>query len=146
MGLLDLAVIGMSAFSLMSYYVNYARYYFFFWTMLLIVMLYTFIRFYLYTIMVTFELSFFQIIKNSMIFCLLGFVRNMIMFAAICGMIFLVVWLGTIFMPLFVISLFILIFATSSFMGTYAAYPKIKQYMIDPYYTKSEQEGFDDEE
>ena len=146
MGILDLVVIGMCAFSLMSYYVNYARYYYLFWVMLLIIMLYTFIRFYLYTIMVTFELTFFQIIKNSVIFCLLGFARNFIMFAAICGMLFLVVWLGTIFLPLFVISLFILIFATSSFMGTYAAYPKIKQYMIDPYYTKAEQEGFDDEE
>ena len=146
MGILDLVVIGMCAFSLMSYYVNYARYYYLFWVMLLIIMLYAFIRFYLYTIMVTFELTFFRIIKNSVIFCLLGFGRNFIMFAAICGMLFLVVWLGTIFLPLFVISLFILIFATSTFMGTYAAYPKIKQYMIDPYYTKAEQEGLDDEE
>jgi uncharacterized membrane protein YesL len=140
MGILDLAVIALSIFSLMSYYVNYANYYVFFWTMLLIIMLYTFIRFYLYTIMVTFELGFFQIIKNSMIFALLGFWRNLAMFSGICLMIFLVVWLGSLFIPIAVISLFILIFATSAFMGTYAAYPKIKKYMIDPYYTKSEQE------
>lgn len=146
MGILDLAILGLSAFSLMSYYVNYANYYVFFWTMLLIIMLYSFIRFYLYTIMVTFELKFFQIIKNSVIFCLLGFVRNLIMFAAICFMIFLVVWFGSLFMPILVVSLFILVFATSAFMGMYAAYPKVKQYMIDPYYTKAEQEEYEAEE
>lgn len=146
MGILDLAVLGLSSFSLMSYYVNYANYYVLFWTMVLIIMLYMFIRFYLYNIMVTFELGFFQIIKNSVIFCLLGFGRNFIMLAAICLMLFLVTWLGSLFMPIFVISIFILIFGTSSFMGTYAAYPKIKQYMIDPYYTKAEQEEYEGEE
>ncbi len=146
MGILDLLVLAVSLYSLMSYYYNYANYYVFFWMMLLIIMLYSFIRFYLYTIMVTFELGFFQIIKNSMIFALLGFGRNFIMFASICLFVFLVVWLGSLFMPILVISLFILIFATSSFMGMYAAYPKVKQYMIDPYYTKAEQNEAEYEE
>ncbi len=146
MGILDLGMLGLSAFSLLSYYVNYENYFVLFWTMLLIIMLYMFIRFYLYTIMVTFELGFFQIIKNSVIFCLLGFWRNLAMFASICFLIFMVFWLGSLFMPIFVISLFILVFATSSFMGTYAAYPKIKQYMIDPYYTKAEQKEYEIED
>ncbi len=140
MGILDLAVLGLSIYSLISYYYNYANYYILFWMMLLIIMLYSFMRFYLYTIMVTFELKFFQIIKNSMIFTLLGFGRNIILFSGIAMLVLLTVWLGSLFLPLGVISLFMILFSSSAFMGMYAAYPMVKKYMIDPYYTKSEQE------
>ncbi len=140
MGILDLGIIALSVFSLNSYYYNYANYYVFFWVMLLIIVLYSFIRFYLYTIMVTFELKFFQIIKNSMIFCLLGFGRNLILFLGIAFLCFLTVWLGALFVPIGVISIFMILFSSSAFMGMYAAYPMVKKYMIDPYYTKSEQE------
>ncbi len=140
MGILDLAVLGLSIYSLISYYYNYANYYILFWMMLLIIMLYSFIRFYLYTIMVTFELNFFQIIKNSMIFTLLGFGRNIILFFGIVLLVVLTIWLGALFLPLGVISLFMILFSSSAFMGMYAAYPMVKKYMIDPYYTKTEQE------
>ncbi len=140
MGILDLGVIGLGLYSLISYYYNYANYYVFFWTMVLILVLYSFIRFYLYTIMVTFELSFFQIIKNSMIFALLGFGRNLVCFLGVFLLAFFTIWLGAIFLPIAVISIFMILFSSSAFMGMYAAYPKIKKYMIDPYYTKAEQE------
>ncbi len=140
MGILDLAVLALGLYSLTSYYYNYANYYVFFWMMILILVLYSFIRFYLYTIMVTFELKFFQIIKNSMIFCIIGFGRNLILFAGIALLVFLTLWLGSLFLPIGVISLFMILFSSSAFMGMYAAYPKIKKYMIDPYYTQSEQE------
>ncbi len=140
MGILDLGVLAMAIYSLISYYYNYANYYVFFWMMVLILALYTCIRFYLYTIMVTFELKFFQIIKNSMIFSILGLGRNLLLLCGIVLLGFLTVWLGSLFLPIAVISVFMILFSSSAFMGMYAAYPKIKKYMIDPYYTKSEQE------
>ncbi len=140
MGILDLGVMALGLYSLVSYYYNYENYFILFWMMLLILMLYSFIRFYLYTIMVTFELKFFQIIKNSMIFSLLGFKRNIILFFAIVFLVSLTISLAMVFLPIGIISLFMILFSTSTFMGMYAAYPMIKKYMIDPYYTQSEQE------
>jgi hypothetical protein len=49
--------------------------------------------------------------------------------------------MGRLFLPFGVASLFLLLFSGTAFMGMYAAYPKIKKYMIDPYYTKTEAEG-----
>lgn len=141
MGMLDLVTIGVCCYSLLSYYYNYTRYYLLFWSLLVVIMLYCFMRFYLYTIMVTFELGFLGIIKNSAIFCLLGFGRNIIMFGGIVMLVCLTIVLGSFFLPFGVTSLFLLLFSGSAFMGMYAAYPKIKKYMIDPYYTKTEAEG-----
>ncbi len=140
MGILDLITIGVCGYSLMSYYYNYANFYVLFWSLLVVIMLYSFMRFYLYTIMVTFELGFFGIIKNSAIFCLLGFGRNLILFGGVVMLIALTIVLAQFFLPLGVISLFMLLFSGCAFMGMYAAYPKIKKYMIDPYYTKAETE------
>ncbi len=146
MGILDLAVLGLALYSLTSYYYNYEYYFIFFWMMILILALYSFIRFYLYTIMVTFELKFFQIIKNSMIFALLGFKRNIVMLGAVVLLGSLTAVLGSVFLPLGVISLFMLLFSSGAFMGMYAAYPMVKKYMIDPYYTKTEQAAADETE
>ncbi|MBQ9748329.1 MAG: YesL family protein [Clostridia bacterium] len=140
MGILDLITILVCSYSLMSYYYNYTNYYVLFWSLLVVIMLYSFMRFYLYTIMVTFELGFFGIIKNAAIFCLLGFGRNIILFGGIVMLVCLTFVLGQVFLPLGVISLLLLLFSGSAFMGMYAAYPKIKKYMIDPYYTKAEAE------
>ena len=41
-------------------------------------------------------------------------------------------------MPSCMIMLMMLFFSTVSFVATYVAYPKIKQYMIDPYYPNGE--------
>ena len=106
--------------------------------MLIVIILYSFMRFYIYTIMVTFELSLPKIIKNAAIFSLLGFGRNFIMFLGIVMLIGLTLSLASIFIPLGVISVFMILFSTCAFMGMYAAYPKIKKYMIDPYYSGDE--------
>lgn len=102
--------------------------------------LYSFMRTYIYTIMVTFEIGFFKIIKNAAIFAVLGFGRNFMMFCCCVILVALTLWLGTLFVPLMVISIFMILFSNCTFFSMYAAYPKIKKYMIDPYYSKSEQE------
>ncbi len=88
--------------------------------------IYQIMRFYIYTIMVTFDLPFIAIIKNSWLFAVLGFIRN------ICSIVFagavLVVssmYLSIVFVPF--ISL-----ALSGFIVVFNSYPTIKKYMLDP--------------
>lgn len=140
MGILDLAMFALCSYSLMMYYYNYTNYYMMFYPMILVFILYIFMRFYVYTLMVTFDLKFFQILKNAAIFTLLGFGRNLVMFFGCVMLVLFTLWLYTLFVPLAVISIFMLLFSGCAFMGTYAAWPKIKKYMIDPYYKKSEVE------
>lgn len=140
MGILDLAMFALCSYSLMMYYYNYNNYYMMFYPMILVFILYIFMRFYVYTLMVTFDLKFFQILKNAAIFTLLGFGRNLVMFFGCVMLVLFTLWLYTLFVPLAVISIFMLLFSGCAFMGTYAAWPKIKKYMIDPYYKKSEVE------
>ena len=140
MGILDLIMFGLCSFALMMYYYNYSNFYMMFYPMILVFILYIFMRFYVYTLMVTFDLKFFHILKNAAIFTLLGFGRNLIMLFGCVLLVMFTIWLGTLFVPLAVISIFMLLFSGCSFMGTYAAWPKIQKYMIDPYYKKSETE------
>ncbi|MBE6666362.1 MAG: hypothetical protein E7603_09140 [Ruminococcaceae bacterium] len=140
MGILDLIMLAMCTYALYLYYYNYANYYMMFYPMLLVFILYIFMRFYIYTLMVTFDLKFFQIIKNAAIFTLLGFGRNFLLFCGCVMLVMFTIWLGTLFVPLAVISIFMVLFSGCAYMGMYAAWPKIQKYMIDPYYKKSETE------
>lgn len=76
-------------------------------------------------------------IKNSLIFALLGFKRNILAFLGIILLIFLEVLLmfgtGGILVPFAVAAPLAIMLSAMAFIKVYAAYPKIKQYMIDPY-------------
>ncbi len=117
---------------------------FFLWTNIVIAVLYCFMRFYFYVQMVTFDLKIKKLIKNSLIFSLLGFKRNIL---ALLG-IFLLVILNLLFLysfngmllPLGVAFPFLILFSHGSFMATYASYYKIKEIMIDPYQDEDEEE------
>ena len=137
LGILDLLTIGVCMYSLQMYYFNYERYYVLFYSLIIVMVLYAFMRFYLYTIMVTFDQSLLKIIKNAAILTLLGFGRNLAALLAIAFYVVLTAALASVFLPLGVISIFILLFATCAYTGMYAAYPKIKKYMIDPYYKEN---------
>ena len=87
--------------------------------------------------MITFDLSIYKILKNSLIFALLGFKRN---FLALVGILALIVvnygffmWLGGILMPLGIAMPFIILFSAGSYIASFASYFKIKEIMIDPY-------------
>ena len=138
MGILDLVMCALCSYALILYYYNYNNYYMMFYPMILVFILYIFMRFYVYTMMVTFDLKFFRILKNAAIFTLIGFGRNLLMFFGCVMLVMFTVWLGTLFVPLAVISIFMVLFSGCAYMGMYAAWPKIKKYMIDPYYKKSE--------
>lgn len=102
--------------------------------------IYCFMRYYLYLMLITFNLSIPKLIKNAFLFSMLGIGRNL---AASLGVIFLIainLLLAVLLVPLGVIIPFILPFfyflPFSAFITAYAAYPKIKQYMIDPQTTE----------
>ena len=87
--------------------------------------------------MVTFKLSVFKILKNSLIFSLIGFKRNILAFLGIIICIFIVLLFllgsGGILVPLAVAAPLAILFSTMAFMKVYASYFKIKDIMIDPY-------------
>lgn len=109
-----------------------------FWANIVLVLLYFFMRCYIYVQMVTFKLSVFKIIKNSLIFALLGFKRNIM--ALLCSIICLVLEfvfffsLGGLLVPLGVAAPLAIMLSFMAYAKVYASYFKIKELMIDPYY------------
>lgn len=104
-------------------------------TMALIIM-YIMFRFYTYLMAVTFDMKIRKIYKNALIFVVLGIKRNIMALlglaivtaiAALMIFLFLPMGLGvTLVLPL------IYYLGICAFIYTYAAYPVIKKYMIDP--------------
>lgn len=93
--------------------------------------LYSFMRPYLYIMIFTFDLPLRKIIKNAVYFVLLGVKRNLVAFFGSILVIILNLGLFFIFMPIGIILPFIITFAIIDFMGVYAAYPNIDKYMVD---------------
>ena len=87
--------------------------------------------------MATFKMSVFKIIKNSMIFALVGIKRNLLAFLGIAACIFLELILlfgtGGLLLPVAVAAPLAILFSSFAYMKVYAAYFKIKEIMIDPY-------------
>ncbi|MBO5939434.1 MAG: DUF624 domain-containing protein [Clostridia bacterium] len=101
--------------------------------------IYLVMRFYLYHLLITFELSNFKIIKNALIFSILGIKRNIM---ALIGFvvflafhIVLIILLLPIGISIPLVLPFVYILALFGFISTYAAYPIIDRYMIQPYET-----------
>lgn len=122
-----------------------------FWSTIVLSIVYFFMRYYIYVQMVTFKLSVFKILKNSLYFTLLGLKRN---FAALFGILALLFFellflLGSsVLMPFAVAAPLTMLFSTFAFMKVYASYYKIKEIMIDPYlkeHPEELEEGPDEE-
>ncbi len=108
-----------------------------FWSNVIVFILYFFMRCYIYVQMVTFDLSVFKILKNSLIFSLIGLKRNIMAFLGTALLLFLEIFFlftpGGILLPLAVAMPLVLFFSGSAYMKVYAAYFKIKDIIIDPY-------------
>ncbi len=92
----------------------------------LIAVFYVFMRFYTYTIAVTFELSIKDILKNSAIFAVLGFVRNVIASVAILSAVF--AFTSTWIIDAVLILTFL--FSFCGFIGMFSTYPIVQKYML----------------
>ena len=99
--------------------------------------IYFMVRFYVYHIMITFDLGFFKILKNSLIFSVLGIKRNIM--GLLGGVIVIAInyLILSVYIPVGIVLPFVITPAILTLIGTYAAYPKIKEIMIDPYYDEN---------
>lgn len=117
----------------------------FMYVSLFLCLLYFMMRFYVYTIMITFKLSVFKIFKNSFILAILGFKRNILAFFGIF-ILFYISFFLFVALPSFGIMLPIIItYSLGMFMSGYASYPVIKKYMIDPFYGNENENGENNE-
>ena len=139
-GALDLIIMGLLGYDFLYFYLNLGSgstfiYILFFITSAMIIV-YTMMRMYIYLMMITFDLSIFKLLKNALFFTILGIKRNImallwIFLLAAVEYLFLIV-----FFPVGVILPMIILFSAASFGCAFAAYPKIKEIMIDPYYAE----------
>ena len=87
---------------------------------------------------VTFDLSVFKILKNAFIFTLVGFKRNIVALLA-CVAVWIIDYLiMMVIFPIGIILPVLFLISLTTFMGIYAAYPKVKEVMIDPYYVSDD--------
>lgn len=149
MGLIDFACIAILAFDILYFSGmsgSFAQDMMFYCTIGLAI-IYCFMRYYIYLMLITFDLSIPKLLKNALIFTTVGIWRNIAASVGVLLMIALNLLLAVWLVPLGVVVPLILPFfyllPCSAFMTAYAAYPKIKQYMIDPQ-IKEEEEGGED--
>ncbi|MBQ9099677.1 MAG: hypothetical protein IJY50_09660 [Clostridia bacterium] len=105
--------------------------------MIALAVIYTVMRFYIYHMMITFDLSVKKLLKNALIFVMLGLKRNamaLLGLAIVIGanLALIVPCLSVGFSLPLILPLFYLP-ALAGFIAGYAAWPVIQQYMIDPY-------------
>ena len=110
--------------------------------------LYFVMRLYIYPMMITFDLPIKKLLKNALIFAMLGIKRNIMALLGIVLLVvlnfFAIVWGLSIGLSVTLILPFFYLAALWGFIGVYAAYPVIQKYMIDPYIQKSAEETRDE--
>jgi len=154
LGIIDIVMIAVIAYDVMFFFLSGSGIVasFLFGMMLIVAMLYVMMRNYMYILLVTFDLPIRKILKNSFIFALLGFKRNIVAFLGGLAVWVLDYLIMTVMFPIGLVLPVIFLVSLTTFMGIYAAYPKIKEVMIDPYYVsddvgaKERTEDGDDEE
>lgn len=151
-GIFDIAINALLVFNIYTMFMNTSAFWssMLFWCYVVLFYIYFTMRYYIYVQMVTFKLSVFKILKNSLIFSLVGFKRNILAFFGILLSIFIVLLFlfgsGGILVPLAIAAPLAMLFATMAFMKVYASYFKIKQIMIDPYLQEHPEERKQEED
>jgi len=142
-GVIDLLIMGILGYDFLYFYLNLGSgstpiSIMFFMTFAMCI-IYAMMRMYIYLMMITFDLSIFKLLKNALSFTILGIKRNIMALLGIVLLFALEYLVLYIFFPIGVILPFIFLFSIGSLMCAYAAYPKIKEIMIDPYYKQVEE-------
>lgn len=146
LGLFDFLISAVLIIDFLFFYQNTGAYGFdvMYFAILLLILLWIIMRFYIYNLLITFDIKIFKLIKNAFIFTILGFGRNIL---AVLGIALLIIFHGFLIWLLLPVGIsvpiilpFFYIFAATAFMGTYAAYPVIDKYMIAPYVVENKEE------
>ena len=138
LGLLDAGIIVVLIIDFMYTWSARSNYwsYLMFFAITALIIVYLFMRMYLYLMMITFNISLYKMLKNALIFTALGIKRNLM--AGLGIGLCIALWAALAFIGLqynlgFLIFIPALImFALISFISVYCAYPVIKKHMIDP--------------
>jgi uncharacterized membrane protein YesL len=109
-----------------------------FWATVFMLIIYFVMRFYIYLLTLTFDLKIWQIFKNALIFAFLGFKRNFLAVIGILLTVFINVFIFAAYMPIGIVLPLIITVGICLFISVYAAWPKIKEIMIDPYEQEEE--------
>lgn len=135
-GLIDFAALFALGFDLWNYSQVGGSFWldFLFFAIIGVIVLYLLMRFYIYLMIVTFDMKLRKILKNALIFSILGIWRNLMGTLGILVLIILNVLLIIAFWPLNIVvpvifPVFYLLPSICAFK-TYAAYPVIEKYMI----------------
>ena len=143
-GVMDVIIIFLIVFDIMFFNLNYNSSLLisiFFFMILFLALLYYLMRTYIYLMLVTFDLSIPKLLKNGLLFSVLGIKRNLMFVLGTLILALFEYFLMIVYVPLAVIVPFIILPSLILIMGVYAAYPKIKEIMIDPYYEEHPQEA-----
>lgn len=139
MGLLDFICVAVLVVDFMSLYNKTGSYFNDVMYILIcaLIIIYVVMRFYMYQLLITFDLKTFKILKNSLIFTVLGIKRNILALLGLAILLVLHVVLIFFFISIglsipIVLPMFYLM-ALLGFISTYAAYPIIDRYMVQPY-------------
>ena len=108
------------------------------------ILIYFFMRMYIYPMLVTFDLSIFKMFKNVILFTVLGIKRNLMCFLGTVIVLAINLAFYFAFMPVGIVLPFIITVALLNYISVYCAYPVIKKYMIDPYYKEIKETVIDD--
>ncbi len=147
MGLLDFLIIAVLAVDFLYFrsYISSLFSGFLYILIIALIVIYTVMRFYLYLMLITFDLSGRKLLKNALIFSVLGIKRNVMGLLGIAllagiNLLIIVPCLSVGFSVPLILPLFYFL-AFAGFIATYAAYPNIKRYMIDPVAPANPDEG-----
>ena len=105
-------------------------------------------RFYIYNLLVTFNLKNLKILKNALIFSVLGIARNIVALIGIVLLLAIHIFLIILLLP-YGISIplvlpFVYIISAIGFIATFAAFPVIEKYMIAPALVNESSEEIDE--
>ncbi len=103
-----------------------------------IFLIFSFMKYYMYIMLITFKLTIKQIYKNSFIFAMAGLLKNFMLFIifGLCYVLAVILSLYITPIAIIIISLmYIFLFpAFRMLLIQYTVFPLIKKHMIDPYY------------
>ncbi len=147
-GVLDVLLIGMLAYDLLWFNVNMNAssimtvLYFMCFAMII---MYFFMRMYIYPMLITFDLSIMKMFKNAILFSILGIKRNLMCLIGIALVLVINLAFYFAFLPIGIILPFVITIVLCAYISVYCAYPVIKKYMIDPYYKEVKKKAVEEE-
>lgn len=136
-GIMDLLIMFILGYDIFFFQLNFGNstvLNMMFFASVVLAFLYFFMRMYIYLMMITFDLSILKLLKNALLFTVLGVKRNTMALLGTVAVLAIEYLLLATYFPLGVIMPFVILLSLCSMIGVYAAYPKIKEIMIDPYY------------